>query len=100
MDVERFLREVRSSPTYAGQAVYVREVESRAARFADTARPVAAPVRRMLASRGIERLYSHQAEAIDRVREGKNVLVATGTASGKSLCYVVPSCPCGKSDQD
>ncbi len=90
MDVEAFLNEVRSSPDYKGQAVYVREVEVREARFADTARPLLEPVRRMLAGRGIERLYTHQAEAVDRVREGRNVLVATGTASGKSLCYVIP----------
>ena len=39
---------------------------------------------------GIERLYSHQAAAIDLLRAGRSVAIATGTASGKSLCYQVP----------
>ena len=44
----------------------------------------------MLKSMGVAQLYSHQAEAIAAVRDGRDVLVVTGTASGKSLCYVVP----------
>lgn len=36
---------------------------------------------------GASRLYSHQLEAYERVRAGENVVVATATASGKSLCY-------------
>ncbi|MFH1731346.1 MAG: DEAD/DEAH box helicase [Planctomycetota bacterium] len=90
MDVEAFLSDVRSSPEYAGQAVYVRDVDAREAKFGDPARPFAEPVRAMLEARGIERVYSHQAKAIDAARDGKNVLIATGTASGKSICYVVP----------
>jgi DEAD/DEAH box helicase domain-containing protein len=39
---------------------------------------------------GIDSLWSHQAEAIDLVRTGQSVVVATGTASGKSLCYQAP----------
>ncbi|MDQ3528793.1 MAG: DEAD/DEAH box helicase, partial [Actinomycetota bacterium] len=39
---------------------------------------------------GIDTLYSHQAEALAQVRSGRHVVVATGTASGKSLCYQLP----------
>ena len=35
-------------------------------------------------------LWSHQAAAIDLVRDGHSVVVSTGTASGKSLCYQLP----------
>ncbi len=90
LDVEGFLNEIRSSLDYRDQIVYVREVEARESRFAEPAQPLSAPARAVLRSRGIERLYTHQAEALDLVRDGKNVLVVTGTASGKSLCYVVP----------
>jgi DEAD/DEAH box helicase domain-containing protein len=38
-------------------------------------------------AKGIERLYSHQAEAAEHVRRGENVAVVTPTASGKTLCY-------------
>ena len=40
--------------------------------------------------RGVDRFYSHQAEAIDALYEGQNVVTSTGAASGKSLCYNVP----------
>jgi DEAD/DEAH box helicase domain-containing protein len=40
---------------------------------------------------GASRLYAHQLEAYERVRVGENVVVATATASGKSLCYKIPA---------
>src|SRR5579864_2880531 len=43
-----------------------------------------------LARRGIERLYSHQAEAYAAVRSGRHLVVVTPTASGKTLCYNLP----------
>lgn len=48
------------------------------------------PVRHALQQRGIERLYSHQAEAWHATRRGEHVVIATPTASGKSLCYTLP----------
>ncbi len=39
---------------------------------------------------GVERLYSHQREVIDRVAAGENVAAVTPTASGKTLCYNAP----------
>ena len=43
-----------------------------------------------LHSRGIENLYSHQAEAVEHALEGRNVAIVTPTASGKTLCYNLP----------
>jgi len=43
-----------------------------------------------LARLGIPRLYSHQGEALAAIRSGKNLLVATPTASGKTLIYNLP----------
>jgi DEAD/DEAH box helicase domain-containing protein len=43
-----------------------------------------------LRSRGIEALYSHQAQTLDALRAGRDVVVVTPTASGKSLCYDLP----------
>src|ERR1700736_4621343 len=43
-----------------------------------------------LGSRGVDRLYSHQADAYAHVRGGRNVVVVTPTASGKTLCYNLP----------
>jgi DEAD/DEAH box helicase domain-containing protein len=44
-----------------------------------------------LGKMGASRLYSHQLEAYERVQAGENVVVATATASGKSLCYKIPA---------
>jgi DEAD/DEAH box helicase domain-containing protein len=43
-----------------------------------------------LRSRGIHRLYRHQAEVWNAAARGDNVVVVTPTASGKSLCYTLP----------
>jgi len=43
-----------------------------------------------LASRGVDRLYTHQAEAFEHVLAGRNVVTITPTASGKTLCYNAP----------
>ncbi|MEJ2405390.1 MAG: DEAD/DEAH box helicase [Candidatus Thiodiazotropha sp.] len=43
-----------------------------------------------LRKRGIDRLYSHQIEAWNRVSEGRHVVIVTPTASGKTLCYNLP----------
>jgi len=43
-----------------------------------------------LAARGVEQLYTHQAEAFEHVLAGRNVVTITPTASGKTLCYNAP----------
>ena len=43
-----------------------------------------------LGQRGIAQLWAHQADALDLVHRGTHTVVATGTASGKSLCYQIP----------
>src|SRR6266404_827957 len=42
------------------------------------------------AAKGIRRLYTHQAAAAEAVHTGKNVVIVTPTASGKTLCYNLP----------
>ena len=43
-----------------------------------------------LEDRGITSLYSHQAEAVEAVHAGEDIVVVTPTASGKTLCYALP----------
>lgn len=53
-------------------------------------RPWSNAVQAILRERGISALYSHQAEAVDRIRAGHHVVAATPTASGKTLIYNLP----------
>jgi DEAD/DEAH box helicase domain-containing protein len=68
----------------------VKHIPAREARF----RPLPGWVRPELAAayraKGIEELYSHQAGAAELARSGKNCVVVTPTASGKTLCYNLP----------
>jgi DEAD/DEAH box helicase domain-containing protein len=82
-DLEAFLAELTADP----RLVHVERIPQRPARFAELARPLPDAVRDRLA---IEGFWTHQAQAIDLVRGGTSVAVATGTASGKSLCYQAP----------
>ena len=51
---------------------------------------VADPVRGALAQAGIHRLWQHQADAAAAAHAGRHVALATGTASGKTLAYLLP----------
>ena len=65
-------------------------VEPQEAHFAEMPSALAPAVQRALRGRGIETLYSHQARAFELASAGRHVVVATPTASGKSLCYNLP----------
>jgi len=80
---------LRSRPYYEGQLTDHRVVDGRAAAYRDVA--LDGRLESALAAEGIDRLYAHQAEAVEAVREGRNVVLATPTASGKSLAYTVPA---------
>src|SRR4051812_46883832 len=47
-------------------------------------------LRAALAARGVDQLYTHQAEAFEHILSGRNVVTITPTASGKTLCYNAP----------
>ncbi|MBI3945826.1 MAG: DEAD/DEAH box helicase [Armatimonadetes bacterium] len=90
MDVRRFLSDLASRPDYRGEMAHHRRLEARPARFQDPAAPLLPRLRDSLARQGIARLYTHQARAVDAARAGADVLVVTGTASGKTLTYNLP----------
>jgi len=65
-------------------------IPSQAATYAEIPDRLAPQVREALRKRGIDQLYSHQAAALDLGLAGESFVVATPTASGKSLCYNLP----------
>ena len=68
----------------------VRKLEARAAEYAPMPAAMDPRLVRALGLRGIEQLYTHQAAAIGHALDGRNVVVVTPTASGKTLCYNAP----------
>ena len=85
------LRRLLEHPLLGPKIVHHRRVEGCAAQCAELAAPLPAELQSALAATGIERLFTHQVEALDAVAAGENVLVATPTASGKSLVFAVPA---------
>ena len=67
-----------------------RTVPGRSAQFADFPSNLDFRLIQMLQTLGISNLYSHQAKAFDFVEKGKNPVIVTPTASGKTLCYNLP----------
>ena len=87
--VEETVAWLRERPYYEGQISAHETFDPSEAVFSDIDLP--ARLREALEARGIDRLYGHQAKAIEAVRDGDDVVLATETASGKSLAYTVPA---------
>jgi DEAD/DEAH box helicase domain-containing protein len=84
------LNSLEQSDDYDGQLVVRRAMSERDARFATLQRPLPDALSTRLRRLGIERLYTHQVETVERLRAGMHTVVATGTASGKTLAYHLP----------
>ena len=82
-ELDDLLRRLQS----AGQLAHVRTLPGRAPRPGHLARPLPTGLLPYVPDSG---LWSHQAAAIDLVRDGSSIAIATGTASGKSLCFQLP----------
>jgi DEAD/DEAH box helicase domain-containing protein len=79
--------EVLQAVATNGQLVHVEQLPARSARFGQLAQPLPPALAERAPAAG---LWTHQAAAIDAARAGRSVAVATGTASGKTLCYQLP----------
>nr|XP_016493150.1 PREDICTED: uncharacterized ATP-dependent helicase YprA-like isoform X3 [Nicotiana tabacum] len=73
-----------------GQVVHIEKISARNATYVEIPSSLSESTMLALKNVGVTRLYSHQAESIQASLGGKNVVVATLTSSGKSLCYNVP----------
>jgi len=73
------------SLSWKGQMVHLERIPARSAEHDEPRDVLPALLRERLPP-----LYSHQVRAIDLARRGRSVAVATGTGSGKSLCFQVP----------
>jgi DEAD/DEAH box helicase domain-containing protein len=74
-----------------GRITHIERLPARAGEPATWPDGVPPALREVLAARGISAPWRHQAEAAVRAASGEHVVVATGTASGKSLAYLLPA---------
>eukprot|EP00752_Nemacystus_decipiens_P007203 g6448.t1 len=89
-DPQLTLDYLKSLPIYEGQAVYSETLPGRDGEFADTLVPLHPEVWAALAaSKGVTRLFKHQALAIDAAAAGQHVALSTATSSGKSVVFNV-----------
>ena len=88
--VASWIAALAKRPENRGAVAHWETLPARPARHGELSIPLPAPLAESLAAQGIERLYTHQVQAIEALRGGLDVVVVTGTASGKSLCYHLP----------
>lgn len=89
-DIGEYIEALKASEKLGPQVCHHRILPERPARLAETRRPLPRAVEGILEALSIPGLYSHQAQAIDSLRAGRDVVAATPTASGKSLIYTLP----------
>ncbi|MFT7619543.1 MAG: DEAD/DEAH box helicase domain-containing protein [Planctomycetota bacterium] len=75
---------------FKDRIIATREIPARPEEFGEYPGKAHAVLKEALAAEGIERLYSHQADMFQRALNGENVVITTGTASGKTLGYLLP----------
>jgi DEAD/DEAH box helicase domain-containing protein len=73
-----------------GGVTAAKHFPARPAQFAPFPKSIPPRLREILKARGIENLYTHQARSVEIANDGRNVVVVTPTASGKTLCYNLP----------
>ncbi|VAW34338.1 ATP-dependent RNA helicase, partial [hydrothermal vent metagenome] len=88
MSINEQISALRINRDFMGNVVAWEKLPSRPASTAAVDLPQ--PLSDALRQRGIDQLFTHQVAAITAVSQKKNVVIATATASGKSLCYTLP----------
>src|SRR5437867_1564738 len=81
-----FVTELKKSDSVSGYHY----IPAREPQLVDFPAALDSRLRNALGRRSITKLYSHQAVSFDLARSGKNIVIVTPTASGKTLCYNLP----------
>lgn len=90
MNLEQMLEYFKASERVSGNITRWVELPAREAVYVEFPEFLDDRIKQALRRRGVHKLYSHQASAISAVKDGKNVVVVTPTASGKTMCYNIP----------
>ena len=90
MNLDQIIDFLRSDPGISGNISHWKTFPPRPAKYSDYPEGLDLRLTDALKEKGIDKLYSHQAEAIGAVLRDEDVVVVTPTASGKTLCYNIP----------
>jgi len=88
--VGALVERLKADPELSGRFTAWHTEAPRPASYTGLPAGLAEPIVRALERRGLTRLYSHQSEAVEHALAGEDVLLATPTASGKTLAYTLP----------
>ena len=91
MNQTNALGDLLSNPAFAEYIVVEKRISAAAASYVPIPEAVDPRIKEALQLRGIEQLYTHQVEVWNHVRAGRHTVVVTPTASGKTLCYNLPT---------
>jgi len=89
-NLERLIKSWKSSEDFASNVVVWQKFPERLGDYVDLPDEMPEALQSTLRDLGIHSLYTHQAEAVFHASSGENLVITTGTASGKSLCYQIP----------
>jgi len=90
MKEQSFLELLKGDPHFMAGVSSWQVLPEQEAQYADFPEGLSEILKEGLKKRGVRALYSHQAESFTQIQAGKDVLIVTPTASGKSLCYNLP----------
>jgi len=90
MDLSLVLDQLQKSSEGRDCIVHWETLPPKKAVYADFPESLNFKLKIALERKGINKLYSHQASAIENILSGNNVVIVTPTASGKTLCYNLP----------
>jgi DEAD/DEAH box helicase domain-containing protein len=99
MAIEEYLRFLQGHPGFQGRIVHIESSKPDPAEYGVLEQPLGEPLSSYLDQRSI-RLYTHQCDAINHARAGKNIIITTPTASGKTLAFNIPVFECLAANPD
>ena len=88
--IDEYLQSLIESERLGSQVTYHAVLPETPARWASPNKALSGTIKRMLRAQGIQQLYRHQRQAIDSIRRGQHIVIATPTASGKTMIYNLP----------
>ncbi|WP_312472895.1 DEAD/DEAH box helicase [Neobacillus sp.] len=88
--LSEILTELKINEKFKEHIVTWQTIDEKPAKTAPLPEDLHPVLKKSLYSRGIEKLYTHQKSAYEKIMEGRSIVAVTPTASGKTLCYNLP----------